>query len=167
MIEPDPCSTITFAAAFAHRYALVTFISSVAENSDTSPSGIYVGTAAVPPALHTITSSRPCRSTMVSTIAATSSASVASHPMPSTFRPSADISAATCSQSSLRRLAMTTVAPSSASAVAMARPRCVPPPVTTATRLVMSNSSEVFIVRTSTRSRCARSAPRHRRRTLA
>ena len=167
MIEPDPCFTITFAASFAHRYALVTFISSVAINSETSPSGIYVGSAAPPPALHTITSSLPCRSTILSTIAATSSRSVASHPIPSIFRPSADISAATCSQSSFRRLAITTVAPSSASAVAIARPRCVPPPVTTATRPVISNCSEIFIVRTCTQTRSSRSAPRRRPRTLA
>ena len=158
MIDPDRWRAITRAAAFAHKYAVRTFNASVASNSPTSPSGTYVGGAAVPPALHTITSKRPCRSITPSTSASTSAGFVASHPAPSTCSPFPRICAATDSHNSRRRLAITTDAPNSASAAAIACPKCVPPPVTTAARPVRSNISGSRIVKTSTQSHSAQSA---------
>src|SRR5262245_61803126 len=87
-----------------------------------------------------MTSSRPRSRMTRATSASTSAAAVTSHPSPAASRPAAQSSAATRSQRPRSRLARNTAAPSSAKASAMVRPRCVPPPVTIATRPLRSKS---------------------------
>ena len=71
---------------------------------------------------------RPWRSTMRPTVASMASASRRSIVSTWQVPPTSAISAAVCSRTSVRRAAMTTVAPSEASSWAVQRPRPDPPP---------------------------------------
>src|SRR5664280_3044469 len=93
-------------------------------------------------ALVTSTSSRPWSVSTRSTRLATECSSVTSQLWPCTIRPVwADNVAAICRQRSPERLASTTSEPASATAVAIARPRPVAPPVTSVTCPVRGGSA--------------------------
>ncbi len=95
-----------------------------------------------PPALFTSTSRRPRRSSTVSTSrrasprSRTSPATQSTSPVaaPAAAPASSPISATAASSTSARRPAIVTPAPQRASSSALALPRPVPPPVTSATR---------------------------------
>ena len=105
MIFPLPCGIMTRAADWAQMYVLLRFISSAAMNSSIEASGMY-DRVDDPPALHTITSSLPRSSIILSTRPSTWASSVASQVRPVQSIPASRISEATCSQSSPRRLAI-------------------------------------------------------------
>ena len=99
-----------------------------------------------PPAFATRMSKRPCVRAMVSMTESTSPSVVTSQDRAWTSNPPARNSVAVASQTSRRLPAKYVVAPSYASAEAIARPRCVPPPVTRATDPAMSNMLRTFMI---------------------
>jgi hypothetical protein len=88
------------------------------------------GTGKLAAALFTSTPGSPKACSAASNAAATESGSRMSQAVTATRAPSASMAARPASRCSGLRLAMTMSAPSRANSVAMARPRPVPPPVT-------------------------------------
>ena len=119
-------------ARSAAALAMASVPPTLSRNTACQPLGSIASAGAkyCPPALLTRTSSRPWRSSTSSTIRAASDSSRTSPGMAAQRSP---IAFAAASSTWARRQTMATRAPQACSSAAVARPRPVPPPVTSAT----------------------------------